>query len=373
MHKRIFLYFFCLFGIGSQPLSAQFLNDELAMQQTREALDKIYNFEFTEAEHELQPLYSKYKDHPVSHLLRATWLYWKYRPVAQNAVQAKAYLNELEKCIALGERLIRVPKYKAEATFYLLSAHGFISKFHHFNHDYIKAAFEAKNAYSYLKDGFDYMDVNPDFLFTSGLYQYYREQYPESHPQVKPIVYFFKEGNKAEGLVNMRRAVKVALFSQVEAADYLGGICLKYESRNREALQIYSNLHKKYPKNPDFLLRYIEVLAANGLFDDVQKNVGRLRSYSGSDYQVAYHLFKGEFDQHRGEFDLAKKEFLQCVELEPDGYHTDDMKAAAYLQLGKIAFSEKRYPAAKQYLKACLDLAGYKSTIAEAESIIKQL
>lgn len=45
---------------------------------------------------------------------------------------------------------------------------------------------------------------NPEFLFASGLYNYYRVQYPESHPLVKPVIMFLITEIKLLGLPNLK-------------------------------------------------------------------------------------------------------------------------------------------------------------------------
>lgn len=73
-----------------------------------------------------------------------------------------------------------------------MAGHGYIALIHNYNNEKMKAASEAKKAYDYVMDGFKYMQHNPEFYFSSGLYNYYMIRYPEDHPIVKPVVFSLK-------------------------------------------------------------------------------------------------------------------------------------------------------------------------------------
>ncbi|MEZ0611599.1 hypothetical protein ACAW74_24015 [Fibrella sp. WM1] len=45
----------------------------------------------------------------------------------------------------------------------------------------LKAVGESRKAYVYMKDGFQLMDKNVEFYFSTGLYNYYVERYPIGH------------------------------------------------------------------------------------------------------------------------------------------------------------------------------------------------
>lgn len=338
----------------------------------RSGLDKVYNFEFAEAEEVLRPVLIKYKDHPVSYLLKATILQWQNDPIGASSKQ-KEYITILEKCISLSENLLRTNKFNSEATFYLLTCHGYIAKLHHFNNDYIKAGLEAKKAYSYLKDGFAMVGTNPDFLLTNGLYLFYREQYPETHPSIRPIIYFFKSGNKKEGLMSLQKATEKALFSQLEAKKYLGGILLKYENNNSEALRIFSSLNHDYPRNPDFQIKFCEALIANKKWAEARIAIEKLKKFSGADAGMAYLVFKGISEFEINDKMSSSSNLFKSLQIKGHGNYTDDLKSMCYLYLGKISIDNKDLAMAKEYLEDCLAIAEYSRIKREANLLLQQL
>lgn len=352
---------------------AQFSNDEVSKKTTVLGLDKLYNLEFREAEEILKPVLQKYGEHPVSYLLKATLLQYEFTPIEQNSSRFKEYINNLEKCIKLAKEQYNAGIYKTDATFYLLAAHGNISRAYHYNRDYLKAGLEAKRAYSYLKEGYGLARANSEFYLTNGLYRYYRVQYPETHPSIKPIIFFFSEGNKTQGLADLKMASQSSLFSKTEAAFYLGGIYLKYEDRFKEAVSVMRGLHDKYPKNPDFLLKYIEALLANRQIELSSEKLKKLELYKGVDYEVATFVFKGEISFLKRDLKKASVFFQKAIALKKEGAETSDLKSMALWRLGEISLELGEDKNAKEYFKQCLDIAEYSRIIKKAELELKRL
>jgi hypothetical protein len=365
MVKKIIVLFFVCFN-----LQAQFLDDAVSRNHVKTGLDYLYNLEFDKAENSFRPIFVKYNNHPVSYLLKATLLQWENMPIEKHPEAFKEYIGLLEKCRSTASKLYENKSYKAEATFYLLSSHGSISRGYHHNKDYLKAGWEAKKAYGFLKEGFGLAENNPDFLFTSGLYKFYRTQYPITHPQIKPVIYFFAEGNKSEGLNDLRKASKTALFTKTESAFFLAGICLKYESAYYEALSLLSKLHQNYARNPDFLLKYTEALIANNRFDKAMTANAQLMKVKGIDYQLASLVFGAQLSSDANEALIMRK---QALALRGDGRYTNDLRSRLLLDLGKASYDRKDMTSAKSYLKDCLDIAEYTSIRKQAQDYLNKL
>lgn len=363
--KKIIL-FLCV----SIACKAQFLQDSGSKAFAAVGLEKLYNFDFEGAEQSFKPILKKYNNHPVSYLIQATVLQWKNLPIEKHPIAFKQYLYLLEKCKETAIELYKNDKYKTEAIFYLLSSYGNISRGHHYNKDYVKAGWEARKAYGYLKQGFGLADVNPDFLFTNGLYKFYREQYPITHPEIKPIVYFFAKGNKNQGLQDLRNASKLALFTKTESGFFLAGICLKYENRNSEALSILARLSEKYPRNPDFLLKYTEALIVNKKFELANKMNLNLAKIHGIDYQLASAVFTSEISS---ENDLVISKLNAALQLKGEGRYTNDLRSMAFLNLGKIFLEKGDLSKAGVYFRDCLAIAEYTRIKIEAQKLLDSL
>ncbi|WP_341228157.1 hypothetical protein [uncultured Arcticibacterium sp.] len=370
--KKILALILFVFSLSGET-NAQFSDDIASKKITINGLNKLYNLEYREAERILKPVLQKYEEHPVSFLIKATLLQYEFAPIEQNVTHFKEYISNLEKCIKLAKEQYDAGKYKTDATFYLLAAHGNISRAYHYNKDYLKAGLEAKRAYSYLKEGYGLAKENSEFYFTNGLYKYYRVQYPETHPSIKPIIFFFTDGNKMQGLADLRQASKSSLFSRMEASFFLAGICLKYESLTKEAVSILRVLHEKYPNNPDFLLKYIEALLIGGELELSSQKLKKLEVFKGGDYEVATFVFRGEISFLKRDFNKASISFKKAVSLKKEGAETSDLKSMALCRLGEISLGLGENKNAKEYFKQCLDIAEYSRIIKKAELELKRL
>jgi ribosomal protein S18 len=240
------------------PCKAQFLEDEKNKELTIKGLDLLYNQQFEQAKEILSSVKATYSQHPVKYLLNAIEFQWQYVPIDKNPEILKKYISELNKCIAAAKIVYKNPKHQKEATFFLLAAHGFIALSNNYQKDFFGAASEAKKAHAFFNEGKKYKNDNPEFLFATGLYNYYRIQYPESHPIVKPVIVFFENGNKKLGLQELENSYKKSIFSRTEAALHLMNINIKYESNFKKSLAYSTILNSKYPNNYIFKIKHIE-------------------------------------------------------------------------------------------------------------------
>lgn len=372
MKKTIILL--CISFFVSLTTRAQFLNDSKSKALTVKGLDHLYNFEFDEADETFSPVIAQYKNHPVSHLINALRIQWENLPIEENPTALKRYLSELNRCITLAETLYKKPATKVEATFFLLASHGFIALIYNYQKEYMKAAGEAKSAHAYFKEGIKYKNTNPEFLFASGLYNYYREQYPETHPIVKPVMIFFDSGNKKVGLSELETAVRNSVFSRIESATYLTTINIKYESNFRKAMSTAAWLHNKYPNNTIFTMKYTECLLLNEDYDEAEKLKTVFKNRKERTYQIAGYVFEGVIDEKK-DHDLrsALVNYSRAVQLKPDGRYTEEYIGMAYLGMGRIFAKQKETAKARTYFKKAIEIANNEWVIKEAKSGLNNL
>ena len=367
--RRLFLVI--TFVFFTDQISAQLLNDNDSKQLIIKGLDKLYNYDFKEADVFFQQVKNKYPKHPVAFLLSAVQLQWQYLPIEQYPKVMAQYLLMLEKCQASAENLLKDPNRKAEAIFFLMSSHGYIALVMNYKKEQIKAANEARKAYAYLKDGKQLIEKNPEFLFTSGLYNFYRVQYPETHPIVKPVMMFLDDGNKKIGMQQLELAVQKSIFSRIEAAYYLAGVCLKYESNYPKALVYSKWLHDKYPNNLIYVMRHTESLIMNGRYDEALVLAQQLKQTNDKVYVLAGSLFEGIISEKYKKSDkLAAEIYANVIKMKPNDRYTADYYAMAYAGLARVAIKTGNNKYAKELYIKCLEYAEYKTTIAEAKKFL---
>lgn len=359
--------------IGNQfDTNAQLLNDQSSLALVQKGLDHIYNLEFKEAGTILQQVKAKYPNHPVNYLLKAQLMYWQYLPIKDNKSKIGEYIQTLNQSLSSVEKTFGKNSKDPEAVFYTMVARGYIALMYNNQGELLKAAGEAKSAYNALTTGMKLLDKNREFYFTSGMYNYYIELYPEDHPIIKPVVIFFKDGNKALGLKQIDTASKTGVITKAEACYYLAHIYLEHESLPDKALPYSTKLVDLYPANPIFRIMYVENLLLAGNYKQAREDLDTVQKLTTGFYPIARHVFEGilhEKAEHNDE--EAQKSYLAALKIPHDTQYTREYHAMAYAGLARIANRDGKKSLAKSYYKKCLEKAEYKSIISEARAFIK--
>jgi hypothetical protein len=318
------LFFIVLFFSSSflRNANAQILYDASTQGTILKSLNLIYNYEFAESETLQKQIKAKYPNHPVVPLLRAIQLQWQYLPVKDIAIV------------------------------------------HNFNSENLKAANEARKAYNYVMKGFDSMDKNPEFYFSTGMYNYYVERYPIDHPIVKPIMLFLKDGSMSLGLKQIETAATKSVFSRAESSFYVSRIYLKHEMKYDRAAMFMANLVKQYPNNMIYLMKYIEALLFAKKYDEAHRLNEILKTKQGTIYQLAAHVFEGIWQEKVEKNDqLATQSYQAAIKIPFDDEYTKDYHAFDYDGLSYIALRAKDSNKARIYLKKAQSLTSYEHII----------
>jgi hypothetical protein len=360
------LFFIVLFFSSSflRNANAQILYDASTQGTILKSLNLIYNYEFAESETLQKQIKAKYPNHPVVPLLRAIQLQWQYLPVKDNKSVGNQYIALLNECLTKAAVLENDPKNLAEVIFFQMAAHGYIAIVHNFNSENLKAANEARKAYNYVMKGFDSMDKNPEFYFSTGMYNYYVERYPIDHPIVKPIMLFLKDGSMSLGLKQIETAATKSVFSRAESSFYVSRIYLKHEMKYDRAAMFMANLVKQYPNNMIYLMKYIEALLFAKKYDEAHRLNEILKTKQGTIYQLAAHVFEGIWQEKVEKNDqLATQSYQAAIKIPFDDEYTKDYHAFAYDGLSYIALRAKDSNKARIYLKKAQSLTSYEHII----------
>ncbi|QRR01958.1 ABC transporter substrate-binding protein [Dyadobacter sandarakinus] len=348
---------------------AQLLNDQASLKTIQNSLDKIYNYEFEEAETFIGQVEKKYPNHPVTHILDSFILFWKYMPIKDNPVKSKEYLQKLETCLNAVNQKYGKNSLDPEAVFYTMVARGYMAMIYNYKGEMLNAAGEGKKAYNAFIEGMKLINKNPEFYFTSGMYNYYVEVYPEEHPIVKPLLVFFKGGDKALGLKQVDTATRLGTITRAEACFYLAHLYLKYESRPEKAVPYTEKLVDLYPKNTIFRMKNIEGLLLAGKYDAASPDIAILKKVNTGFYPAAWRTFQGLLEEKGHKNDAAAQhEYLLAIKASYDDQYTKEYHAMAYAGLARIASRANNKAKAKEYYKKCLDKAEYRALIREAKA-----
>jgi tetratricopeptide (TPR) repeat protein len=124
---------------------------------------------------------------------------------------------------------------------------------------------------------------NPELLFADGLYHYYVDYVPEAYPALKAVMWMM-DGDKQQGLEELRQASRQSLFVRSEATYFLANILLNYEREPTEALHHAYKLTRQFPDNPYYDRLLVRTLISarryDGAFDELDRRLTRWQDSS---------------------------------------------------------------------------------------------
>jgi hypothetical protein len=369
MHKIIFLFLF----FSYLNCQAQILQDSYAKQLIMSGLDQLYSHDFKESNESFTTFKTKYPKHPAGFLLASMLIQQQYFPLKDHIIQAKSYVENLEKALDLAEVMYLKNSNDLEAAFFCTSSLGFLAAFEADNQNFIKAVNYSKKSYHYLKIGLLNSNKQPEFLYSSGVYNYYRISYPEIHPILKPFMFFFENGNKKLGLAQLEAGIKKTIFVKNESLFYLGYIYNKYEGTPAKALPFNLELIKKFPNNQWYLLQRAELLSLTGNYEGANEYIEKLEKTKSPYYVGCAQTFRGmreEFENRN--LTAAESFYAKALNFPWEERFTKDIRGLAYLGLIRIAQKNNQTAKARKYTSIAKEYLEYKNSLLEFNRITGQ-
>jgi hypothetical protein len=221
----------------------------------------------------------------------------------------------------------------------------------------------ATTTYPLIRRAFGFTDSYIDFYFFTGLYNYYREAYPDNHPAYKPLAALFPKGDKNKGIREIQTAATKSIVLKAEAFSFLSSIYLGYEKNYQKAYNYSKSLYELYPANLQYLGGYLKNLLLVKKYDEAEKLIAVSEKESGNSYfQAQTDVFKGILQEKKYN-DKKKAEFyynkgIRALSL--FGEYGNEFEAYAYFGLSRINddYGEKQYK--RTYRKLAMKLAIYK-------------
>ena len=369
MPRILFLFFVLL----PYPFLGQLLQDAQAKTTITTGLNHLYSYDFKEAGPQFSALRAKYPKHPAGYLLAAMQLEQQYFPLKDHVVIGQQYVHLLEKAYALSHDLYTKNEQDLEAAFFCTASLGFLAGFEADNQNFFKAVNYAKKAYSFMKIGLKNTENQPEFYYASGVYKYYRISYPEIHPIIKPLMWFFEDGNKKIGLSYLESGAKKAVFVKNESLFYLGYIYNKYEGTPAKGLPFSLELIKAHPNNQLYVLQRAELLSLTGNYEGADFFCEQLEK-SKSPYFIGCAMtFRGmreEFENHN--LSAAESLYLKSLNYPWDERFTKDIRGLSYLGLIRIAQKNGQTAKARKYTHVAKEYLEYKNSLIEFSRITGQ-
>lgn len=351
-----------MFLPGASVIKGQILKDTASLNLIRRNVDYIYNFQFDEAQEAIRKVSRAYPDHPVVFLLRGMARYWENYPLIPSSSERSSYENDLRRSIEICDK----KNYTDSEAEYLLAnlcSRGLLLLFYADN-DLSREVFPlATSTYRYIRQSFDFNSAYPDFCFFTGLYNYYREAYPDAHPIYKVLAVMFPKGDREKGLLELRKAAENSILINAESYTFLSVIYLGFEENYLQANYYNRILHEMYPDNPAYLGEYIKTLLLLKNYDEAEKLIGLYSEDNGNEYfQAQISIFNGIIQEKKYHNNEQAEEFYDrgIEEISAYGAYGNDFAAYAYFGLSRINDEGNDNRARRSFRKKAMDLATFK-------------
>ena len=338
--------------------------------EATEAINKLYNFQFAEADVEFRWLKYRYPNHPMPYFLMGLAEWWKIVPNIDNTQYDERCVALMDTCIAIAEKLYDSKEDKTEASFFLAGAYAFKGRIHAERKHWTRATFAGKNALKYLQKSKTQSEISPELVFGDGLYDYFADWIPENYPLLKPVLWLFPKGNKKRGMEELEKVANNAFYTRTEARYFLLQI-YGYENQYAKSYDMAKYMWQTYPQNSYFERYYLRSAFVRGyiaeaetravsILNKIEKGQIGYEAVGGRNaaYVLAYYNQNNynnipkakEYYQKTIDFSTQAKAFTS-------GYYLSSMMA-----LGRFAEKEKDYESAMNYYKTVIDKAERKSS-----------
>ena len=353
------------------------LNDPNLQIEITDAINEMYNFKFEKSDPKFFELKKRYPTHPLPYFIIGLSTYWHILPNEDNKSYDDKFVSYMDSSIVFAERLLDKNNKNYEAIFFLAGAHAFKGRLLADRGRFTKAAFVGKSALKYLEKSRDYNDYSVEFLFGEGLYNFYAEWIRENYKSLRPILWFFPNGDKPKGITQLKECAQNAFYTRTESQVYLMHILSDEENKKDEALVYAKKLLAEFPDN-SYVHRYVaRILFALGRFgecDLVSKSLLERcdRKQQGYDEATARYATFYMAWINKSDKDKAKKYFNDCVKYSEKINATNKGYYFMSLEyLYKNADEEKNYPLALSYCQKIIDTDGNESFLKEAKAYKK--
>ncbi len=362
---------------ASQDNKSILINVDLQIEATA-AINKMYNFEFHEAEKEFNWLVQEYKDHPLPVFLKGLGLWWKIDSYAGISDIKKIdsikslddkFLKLMDQSILLSKNIYDSGN-KIDGAFFLAASYGFKGRLLSERKKWRASAFAGMNALKYLKEIREDDLMIPEISFGNGLFNYYSIWISERYPLLKPIVKIFPEGDKKLGILQLNNAGNNSFYTRTEAQYFLMRI-YSGENNLNKAKYLSKYLFETFPNNSIFHRYYAQILYRSSNFYMCEKESEKIINnymkkkigYYENDVRLA-HFFLGEIFLSKRKIDLAIHHLKKSLNYS-EKFKNQKLGYTIYSNflLGKIYFEKNDFFNSKIHFKKVIKLTKRKEDL----------
>jgi hypothetical protein len=348
---------------GTSSLEGQLLKDSTSVKLIKKGIDYVYNFQFNNARKVGQEISKLYPGHPVIYLFNGMIAYWENYPLITTSAARESFEEDMNKCIELCDKN-KNPSIEAEILLVNLCARGLLLLFYTDNDMSIEVFPIAMTTYQCIRRSFNYTINYSDFYFFTGVYNYYREAYPEAHPIYRTLAFLFPTGSKTKGLEELQIVADNSIMLKAEAYTFLTEIFLSFENNSQKATFYSKSLHRIYPDNPEYLGSYIKNLLLIKQYDEAEKEILSSDSYLKNHFfQAQVTVFNGIVQEKKyHDIQKAQQFYMKGIkDMSTYRSYGEEYAAYAYFGLSRISRMNGDKDNEKTYRKLALKLADFKN------------
>lgn len=361
--RFILILLFPLFLYYSSNAQESVFENKQLLDSIEVCIDHIYNYQFDSAEVQLKYIRSQTNNHAINPFLYGLFYYWKCYPLIPENEYVSNFIDSLHRSIEISQKMVNNNNESLEGNYILLTSRALLMMYYADNGIYMKAFEHIYPCYKLVMKSFQLREGNDEFKYYTGLFNYYREEYPKAHPMYKPLVYFLKKGNTQKGLEELQYTAENCIFMDTEAYVFLIIIYLNYENNPEKALEYATKLYNLNKNNRYFLARYIELKLVAKNSDKVEELIQKLFKKSEQDdftTMLAY-IYKGIYEERFNEnYTIALSNYKKGLELaEKYNTYANNFKTYAFIGLSRIYKMKEMIDLAEKYFEMAEDTARY--------------
>jgi hypothetical protein len=212
---------------------------------------------------------------------------------------------------------------------------------------------DLRTMFRHTKEGFQLKEQFSEFYFSTGLYNYYIEAYPEAHPVYKPLVAFMDDGDKKLGLLQLNHAINHTVFLRVESILFMSIIQLKYEKDLNTAAIYAERLFKDYPQNVFYQGHLVTILLHKQRFHRVKEVLEEMKNQDDNYSEMIRTMARAYMAEKELRNDLlAGKLYMKTLKLADSfGPFTNQFKAIGYMGLSRLNEQKGLNSEARRYAR----------------------
>lgn len=354
---------FLLFLFRSSYAQENVFENKQLLDSIEVCADHIYNCRFDSARSIIKFLDNQTNNHPINPLLHGLIYYWENFPLSPDNEYAKSFIDSLSRCIEIAEKILDKNSNDIDANLLALTSRMLLMMYYADNGLYFGAFEHVYQSYKLAMKSFDLKNKNNEFYYYTGLFNYYREEYPKAHPIFKPIVYFLRKGNPKKGLEELQFTSQNCVLMDTEANIFLVYIYLFYENNPAKALHYAENLYDNHKNNNIFLSRYIELLLITKNFTKAEIMLDKLKiksinnEYANMNSSVLQGILEEKYYKNHTKAINHYENGLKRAETFKS--YTDSFKTHAYIGLSRIYRLKKNQNLADKYYKKAEEFGNY--------------